>query len=210
MDKTDSVVKEGGTSYACKKSVEDEEAKILCSIYQEAFNVASLVTPCLQSYHPEEIMNVFRDEEIIKLISYLDGKPVGLVLITSNLSKVPWINEKFYAYNFAEHYQKRMVFYVKSILVSPKFQGTLYGQEGTRILTRLLKLIEAFLPEDSIFCYDSSLVLNGWFTEFLVKTNPSVHPLNTNWKEGMDHQMYFAFRKNYEEGYGKKLESGKE
>ena len=198
------MIKDGKTTSAQKAIVIGEEAEKLGKIYQEAFAIFSLRTPCLQNYHPEEFQDVLKDREIIKLISYIDGEPVGMALITSNLNKVPWINKSFYTHNFPEHYRKGMLFYVKSILVTPRLQDVLAGEEKTRIITKLIKLIETFLPEDSIFCYDCSSELNEWFTDFLVKTTPSVHPLGLDWRKGIDRQVYFAFRKNYEEGYGGK------
>jgi len=192
-------------SSAWKMIVAGEEAEKLNVIYQKAFEAASFRTPCLQSYGSEDFIHVLGDKEVVKMISYFDEEPVGMALVTGNLDKVPWINKNFYRHNFPEYFDKKMIFYVKSILVVPEMQDVLTGEEQTRIITKLIKMIEEYLPENSIFCFDNSYVLNNWFAKFLLQTTPSVHPLSSGWEDGLDKQFYYAFLKNFEKGYGKKI-----
>lgn len=138
--------------------------------YDYGFRQANLLTPCRQNFHRGEFMAVMRDPAFYKVFLFIDGKPVGLAILTLNLFKLPWINGEY----FAIMYPDKIVAYVPCIVVAEGYRGDrrsrLLMDEMYRICDEthcdLLGMdhstkVNAFLPAMIVRAFGGKVVLDG-------------------------------------------------
>jgi len=177
--------------------VDEKERRELIRIYCSAFDALAESSPVRQSYDKDELIHVLLDSEIDKTIAYHRGKIMGFSMISGNLDKVPWANKEYYKKKFPKYYERGAIYYVKGISVDPKIQNKRFGAIGQKAFSEILKNTESDrYPDDSVFCFDCSMSVNGWMSGFVDKTLNKLKPFAGDPEVALDYQGYFAYVKS--------------
>lgn len=128
---------------------------ILWRLYDKAFTEDNEESPCRQSYLESEFKRVLGDTDVIKFTITDDLRElVGLGMMTNNLDKVPWISQPFYRKRFSAVYERKGIWYVKSLSVSTDARNQIrYGPA-------LLKAMIDHIPKGDMGCFDYSEKMN--------------------------------------------------
>lgn len=103
--------------------VEGAEAEVLWNLYEAAMAPLDEVAAMKHLDSREQIFKVFAQPGIIKVIGWSGDEPVGLGLVTKDLSLVPEASPAFFLNQFPEHAARDRIFYGMAVLVKPTQRG---------------------------------------------------------------------------------------
>lgn len=127
---------------------DDDKQKELWDLYDDAFKELNLNSPCRQSLHYNEFTSALRDDRVIKLVLCdIEGKYVGISLVTNFLELIPWLSLSYFENNFPLHFTQRTIFYFLGTAVNEEYQLKKGG-------IRIFNAIGDLLPIDCIVGYD--------------------------------------------------------
>ena len=94
-------------------------------IYRAAFEPLMRKAPARQWLTDDEFRHEMTDPSVLKFVAKAeDGEEVvALACMSTDLSKVPWISEPYYADRYPDHYARGAIFYFGAMLVRPERQG---------------------------------------------------------------------------------------
>lgn len=105
-------------------SIPEEEIEVFRQIYRDSFEPLEELSPLRQSMTDDEFREEMRHESVIKLVAWDDaGNPAAILCMTNDISRIPWLNPRFYAKRFPEHFSACRIFYFGSLLVHPERRG---------------------------------------------------------------------------------------
>ena len=109
--------------------IADEQlARKIFDIYQEAMEYANQVSPIQQSYtHWDEFKEIVKHRELITLALQYRGETIGMAMITANIDLVPWANTEFFKRKMNNQYEQRVIYYVKALNVLKKWRSQKRG-----------------------------------------------------------------------------------
>jgi len=128
--------------------------------YDSGFREANRLTPCRQSFHRDEFWQIMLDKDFDKIFLYIDGKPVGLAIMTLVLGKLPWINQEY----FEEKFPDKIVAYVPTIVVSEEFRG---DQRSGILMEKLYEIYGAWHCD--LLAMDHSVGVNSFLPYLILR-----------------------------------------
>jgi hypothetical protein len=104
--------------------VPEDVVEDFLQIYRDAFAPLAVRSAARQSHTDEEFRHEMHDPSVLKFVA-LDGNDeiVGLSLVATDISTVPWISVPYYRERFPEHLAEGRLFYFGAMLVRPDRQG---------------------------------------------------------------------------------------
>ncbi len=90
----------------------------LWDLYYEAFEPLQELALLNHLYPRSSFDELLADDRVTKLIAWVDGRPVGLAMITNELSLVPQISPPFLHARYPDEAARRAVFFGIMVLVS--------------------------------------------------------------------------------------------
>lgn len=143
----------------------------ICSVYTNSFSDTDEY--CAQDqicYDDETIAQALSDDDYQKFILKVDGKVIGLCLLTNNLMKarIAYCNDRFLRRKFPNYVEQGKFWYVTAICVLPEAQAKGYG-------VALLRSVCQFIYDTaSMVSYDYSYNKNPWLTGLIQKVGASM------------------------------------
>jgi len=139
---------------------EQAERKRLWDIYREAFERINRRTPIHHgSYNACQFDAVLLDEDFTKFLVYADAELAGATLITNVLSKIPWVNAKYFEDHYPNRSQNGEIYFLPAVVIDPKHQD--------------LRLIGAKLLQQSLTTLGENVVLAVDYSETLRHSLPA-------------------------------------
>jgi hypothetical protein len=132
-----------------ERTVSPEDAARFYDLYLAAFSPLATLSAVRQILRRDEFDEEMADDRVEKLVARDDhGVAVGMTIMTSTLSAIPWISPEFYAARYPDHAARGAIYYVAFTLAHPTVRGT-----GAYI-TMLDTLIERLAAERAVCVYD--------------------------------------------------------
>lgn len=117
-------------------------------LYRAAFDPLVPLAAARQSLTDDEFREEMVDPSVLKYVGWDDsGAPVALVMIATDLTRVPWISPEFWERRYPDHYRRGAIHYYGALLVSPQVRG---GPWAVRMLTEATRFT-AGLPGIAAF-----------------------------------------------------------
>lgn len=108
-------------------TIPEEEIEVFRQIYRDAFDPLEELSPLRQSMTDDEFRAEMRHNAVMKLVAWDDGsKPAAILCMTNDINCIPWLNPRFYAKRFPEHFDSRRIYFFGSLLVHPERRGEHY------------------------------------------------------------------------------------
>jgi hypothetical protein len=172
-------------------------------LYEDAFAPLALVAPHRQNLLREEFYEEMNDERIIKFVLWDDDEPVGMSLVATDLTAVPWVSPEYFAHRFPEHFADGRIYYFGALLMAPSHQrdGSLH------CLTD--ELANFVVRNDGMIAFDcagiNERVVPGFCRSALDRQAEHVKA------EKLDAQHYFVFMPGgFKDGFGPGQPLGRE
>jgi len=128
--------------------VEDPLARRLYDMMSEAYEPHRSSTPFRYHYTEAEWAEIMQNDQLVKIVAYLDGHVAGLVT-GAEVADVDWISDEFWQ----ERHPGRRVVYLQDLFVDPAHQNL-------RVVRALLQDgIDYLLERDAIVAFDMSDML---------------------------------------------------
>lgn len=122
-------------------AIPEEEIEVFRQIYRDAFDPLEELSPLRQSMTDDEFHEEMENHAVLKLVAWGEcGKPAAILCMTNDISCIPWLNPRFYAKRFPEHFEDRRIYFFGSLLVHPERRGEHYLGE---LLTVAIEFIVA-------------------------------------------------------------------
>lgn len=151
-----------------ERKVEDPELRAtIWDVYERSFqegvNVCAQEQVCYPT--PEVLAEALQDPDILKFISFVDGQPIGLCLITNNLKKATaaYVSDRFLRARFPKYAEAGKIYYVTALGVIPEKQAEGYG---AKMLSEVCRLI---FEEKATVAYDFAVEKGLPLTEIIQK-----------------------------------------
>ncbi|MCU1484856.1 MAG: hypothetical protein JWN67_1602 [Actinomycetia bacterium] len=104
--------------------VPDDVVEDFLQIYRDAFAPLEVRSPARQSHTDEEFRHEMADPSVLKFVALdRNDEIIGLSLVATDLSTVPWISVPYYQARFPDHVAEGRLFYFGAMLVRPDRQG---------------------------------------------------------------------------------------
>lgn len=105
-------------------AIPEEEIGVFQKIYREAFDPLEELSPLRQSMTDDEFREEMENQAVLKLVAWDEyGKPAAILCMTNDISCISWLNPRFYAKRFPEHFEARRIYFFGSLLVHPERRG---------------------------------------------------------------------------------------
>ena len=106
-----------------------EAAEELWQAYRSNFEPLSKLAMLQHFYSHEDVLAEFANPNIVKIVGWQEGKPVGLAMVTNSIDEVPQISPDFLRASYPEHAAKNTIFFGMLVMVSPTLRGlTLFSR----------------------------------------------------------------------------------
>lgn len=129
--------------------IDADEIEIFLRLYREAFDPLEELSPLRQSMTDAEFRDEMVHESVIKLVAWDDaGKPAAILCVTNDFERIPWLNPRYYAVKFPEHFARRAIYFYGSLLVHPERQGMNYAGQLMAESSRVV------VPDGGIIAFD--------------------------------------------------------
>jgi GNAT superfamily N-acetyltransferase len=117
-------------------------------LYDEAFAPLRLVSPHRQNLFEDEFHEEMNDERIIKFVLWDGDEAVGMALVATDVSAVPWVSAEYFAHRYPAHFADGRIYYFGALLMAPEHQ-----RDGS--LQRLTaELVNFVLSNDGMVAFD--------------------------------------------------------
>ena len=168
-------------------TVRPQVAAEFLSIYRSAFLPLERRAPARQSLTDDEFIMEMEDERVLKFVcNARDGTTVALGFMATDLSVVPWISPPYYQTKFPDHYARRAIYYIGSLLVRPDCQG---GSWATMLLSEMSKTVMAASAIAAFDCCEYNVTV-ARLPELIATVGQRLGRVETI---ELDSQQYFAY-----------------
>ena len=117
-----------------ERHIDGEVAEALWEAYRENFSALAELAMLQHLYPREEILAELANPDILKIVGWQDGRPVGLGMVTNVLEAVPQISPEFLRAKYPEHAARQAIYFGILVMVSPRVRGrTLFGRIYTEL-----------------------------------------------------------------------------
>jgi hypothetical protein len=106
-----------------------EPAEQLWEAYRNNFEPLAKLAMLQHFYSREVVLAEFANPNIVKIVGWQEGRPVGLAMVTNSIDEVPQISPDFLRASYPEHAAKNTIFFGILVMVSPMVRGlTLFSR----------------------------------------------------------------------------------
>jgi hypothetical protein len=117
-----------------ERYIDGDVAEALWEGYRENFTPLTELAILQHLYPREEILAELANPDILKIVGWQDGRPVGLGMVTNVLEAVPQISPGFLRAKYPEHAARQAIYFGILVMVSPRVRGrTLFGRIYTEL-----------------------------------------------------------------------------
>jgi hypothetical protein len=117
-----------------ERQIDGDVAEALWEGYRENFAPLAELAILQHIYPREEILAELANPDILKIVGWQDGRPVGLGMVTNVLEAVPQISPDFLRAKYPEHAARQAIYFGILVMVSPRVRGrTLFGRIYTEL-----------------------------------------------------------------------------
>jgi len=107
-----------------RTSVPSDLAQVFLGVYRDAFTPLEPLSPTRQALSDDEFLAAMTDESVVKFIGFdRADESCAMVMMATDLTRVPWISVPYYAAHFPEHHRRGAIYYVEALLVRARSQG---------------------------------------------------------------------------------------
>ena len=104
-------------------------AEDLWEAYRSNFEPLSTLAMLRHFHSREEMLAEFANPNIVKIVGWQEGKPVGLAMVTNSIDEVPQISPDFLRASYPDHAKNDTIFFGILVMVSPTLRGlTLFSR----------------------------------------------------------------------------------
>jgi hypothetical protein len=168
-------------------TVADDLAEQFLAVYRAAFAPLETRSAARQSLTDDEFREEMRDSRVTKLVAYDgDGDAGAMVIVTTDLSIVPWISVPYYAARFPEAYARGAIYYVNAAVVRPDRQG---GPWAKVVLDELYRYVA---ENRAVMAFDCC-GYNVDVVKLAQATARAAHRVAHVETHELDEQRYYAF-----------------
>jgi hypothetical protein len=128
--------------------VAEEWQHSLWNVYSSRLGEAQRKSPFRQHMEEQEFLSCLCDETFLKLVLWEDGKPVGILLLARDISRINWLHAAFFEARYPAAYATHRLFYYAGIAIK---SGV--SPRGAALLHRLM-LREFFRLGGAILFHD--------------------------------------------------------
>ena len=125
--------------------VPDELARVLYDFYDEAYEVLN-DSPVRQGLHPGLFSEMARNDTVAsKLVYSRNDKPETLMISTTDIERLEWVNSDFYKNKYPEQYDGRELLWIPGVATDP---GASSLRNSQKIVSMMVNLggAEGFNP----------------------------------------------------------------
>jgi hypothetical protein len=131
-----------------------EDVESLWNIYNHTFEPLNRISPCKQSLDHEHFIEALSSTSISKYTLHKKSLGyIGIGLITNDFKNLTWISEDYFRYKFPKEFEKKLVYYLIGIAISPEFRGN-------KLSIKLIESVMDDLPRDVVIGFDHSRNIN--------------------------------------------------
>jgi hypothetical protein len=111
-----------------------DDAEALWEAYHENFAPLAELAILQHLYPRDEILAELANPDILKIVAWQDGRPVGLGMVTNVLEAVPQVSPEFLRAKYPDHAARNAIYFGILVMVSPRLRGrTLFGRIYTEM-----------------------------------------------------------------------------
>lgn len=139
----------GGWRFTLELVVERELILVFSELYEAAFGGLRTRSIARQVLTEAEFHQQMTNSAVRKYIAWdAAGDPVGMCVLTTDLTTVPWISPEYFAARYPEHWERRAIWYINFLLAHP-------SQRHNRFLDHIIDVGVGELVEQGAICaYD--------------------------------------------------------
>jgi hypothetical protein len=139
----------GAWRFTLELVVEPELVLVFAELYEAAFGSLRTRSMARQVLTEEEFCAQMLNPDVRKYVAWTaDGEPVGMCVVTTDLTTVPWISPEYFAARYPEHWERRAIWYISFLLAHP-------SQRHSRFLDHMVEVGIGELVEAGAVCgYD--------------------------------------------------------
>ncbi|WP_375424171.1 hypothetical protein [uncultured Friedmanniella sp.] len=139
----------GAWCFTLELVVEPELVLVFWELYEAAFGGLRTRSMARQVLTEEEFGAQMVNPDVRKYVAWTaDGDPVGMCVVTTDLTTVPWISAEYFAARYPEHWERRAIWYITFLLAHPT-------QRHSRFLDHIVDVGVGELVEEGAICaYD--------------------------------------------------------
>ena len=117
-----------------ERHIDGDNAEALWVAYHENFQPLAELAMLQHVFSREEILAELANPDILKIVAWQDGGPVGLGMVTNVLEAVPQISPQFLRAKYPEHAARNAIYFGILVMVSPRVRGrTTFGRIYTEL-----------------------------------------------------------------------------
>src|SRR5262245_37425245 len=111
-----------------------DDAEALWEAYYENFAPLAELAILQHLYSRDEVLAELANPDILKIVGWHEGRPVGLGMVTNVLETVPQISPQFLRSKYPDHAARNAIYFGILVMVSPRLRGrTLFGRIYTEM-----------------------------------------------------------------------------
>lgn len=110
----------GAWRFTLELVVEPELVLVFSELYEAAFGSLRTRSMARQVLTEEEFGAQMRNPDVRKYVAWTtDGEPVGMCVVTTDLTTIPWISPEYFAARYPAHWERRAIWYISFLLAHP-------------------------------------------------------------------------------------------
>jgi hypothetical protein len=129
--------------------VEPELVLVFAELYEAAFGALRTRSMARQVLTEEEFGAQMVNPAVRKYVAWTaEGDPVGMCVVTTDLTTVPWISPEYFAARYPSHWERRAIWYINFLLAHP-------SQRHSRFLDHIVDVgVGELVASEAICAYD--------------------------------------------------------
>jgi hypothetical protein len=117
-----------------ERQIDGANAEALWEAYRENFTPLAELAMLQHLYSRDEILAELANPDILKIVGWQEGRPVGLGMVTNVLEAVPQISPEFLRTKYPDHAARQAIYFGILVMVSPRVRGrTMFGRIYTEL-----------------------------------------------------------------------------
>ncbi len=117
-----------------EREIAGAHAEALWEAYRENFTPLAELAILQHLYSRDEILAELANPDILKIVGWQEGRPVGLGMVTNVLEAVPQISPEFLRAKYPDHAARQAIYFGILVMVSPRVRGrTMFGRIYTEL-----------------------------------------------------------------------------
>lgn len=138
-----------GLRVSIERFVSPEVSRQLLSDHHDVFHPLDALAAEPQSLTDEMFQTLVEHPDVLLFIAWDDELPVGLMMATTDLELIPWIQPKYFRTRYPDHAARKAIVYVPTLQIAASHQGTKVAEA----------MCEAFalwiVVRRGVLCFDS-------------------------------------------------------